>query len=57
MENTDMNWQGTSWIGMDRVTVARALSQFSFKVDRKCRLNFDYFSPNIMNFQIFLFRE
>ena len=41
MENTDMNWQGTSWIGMDRVTVARALSQFSFKVDRKCRLNFD----------------
>ena len=42
MENTDMNCQGTSWIGMDRGTVARALSQFLFFiVDRKCRLKFD----------------
>ena len=40
MENTDMNWQGTSWIGMDRGTVARVLSQFLFfKVDRNVVLN------------------
>ena len=41
-ENTEMNCQCTSWIGMGRGTVARALSQLPFFiVDRNCGLKFD----------------
>ena len=41
-QNTEMNCQCTSWIGMGRGTVARALSQLPFFiVDRNYGLKFD----------------